>query len=191
MKHSDPLRKTKQLVNNGRSFSCKYTTNALSDRQSDILNKMEISACQDWGKSRRERVRETKRGIWKEKKKSPWEKWETVVPLGCIMVTFFIFTSDYNLSTKWLLHWIWIHVNFWHRLCVTSSRRYKFDFPPSLVYTFYCHTKKFAFLLPVAAYAFFFLTNVQNLYPDLHVKTQPKQQKRTSWAHTSYFYDGF
>lgn len=127
----------------------------------------------------------------KKKKKSPWEKWETVVPLGCIMVTFFIFTSDYNLSTKWLLHWIWIHVNFWHRLCVTSSRRYKFDFPPSLVYTFYCHTKKFAFLLPVAAYAFFFLTNVQNLYPDLHVKTQPKQQKRTSWAHTSYFYDGF
>lgn len=74
---------------------------------------------------------------------------------------------------------------------LTSSRRYKFDFPPSLVYTFYCHTKKFAFLLPVAAYAFFFLTNVQNLYPDLHVKTQPKQQKRTSWAHTSYFYDGF
>lgn len=162
---------------------------------------MEISAHPDLGRVEEERVRE--KGDQKQirKRKNPKSKnqknpqkflgkWENMVPLGCIIVTFFIFTSHYNISTKWLLHWIWIHVNFWHRLCVTPFRTYKSDFFLS-VHTFYCHTKKFAFLLPVAAYAFFFLTNVQNLYPDLHIKPQPKQQKSANGTHTSYFYDGF
>lgn len=146
---------------------------------------MEISACQDL--RRKERVKETKMDhrkakkievLWKMRKHSP-----------CIMVTFFIFTSYCNLSTKWLLHWIWIHVNFCHWLCVTPLNIqlwFLFSTHISLPYQ-----KIFAFLLPVAAYAFFFLTNVQNLYPDLHIKTQPKQRKSISWAHTSYFYEGF
>lgn len=92
---------------------------------------------------------------------------------------------------KTVLHWIWIHVNSWHQLCITSSRTFKFDLlesPPPQYARFTATPEEFAFLLPVAAYAFFFLTNVQNLYPDLHIKTQPKQQKSTSRAHTSYFF---
>lgn len=92
--------------------------------------------------------------------------------------------------SKMVVHWIWIHVNSWHQLCITSSRTFTFDFLDFFFsqYTHFTATpKEFAFLLPVAAYAFFFLTNVQNLYPGLHIKTQPKQQKSTSWAHTSYF----
>lgn len=81
------------------------------------------------GKSRRERVREIRKGIRKAKNPEVPGKMRkhgpTRLHYGHI---FFIFTSHYNLSTKWLLHWIWIHVNFWHRLCVTSSRTYKFEF---------------------------------------------------------------
>jgi len=63
-----------------------------------------------------------KRTSEKQRKQKYHGKWENTALLTCIMATFFSFTSHCSLSAKWLLHWIWIHVNFWHWLCVTSSK---------------------------------------------------------------------
>lgn len=46
----DPLRKTKELVNNGEALSCRYSPNAPPGWQSDLRNEMEISAWQDLGR---------------------------------------------------------------------------------------------------------------------------------------------
>lgn len=111
---------------------------------------------------------------------------------GPISLFFFIniyFYQPLQFFNKMVLHWIWIHVNSWHQLCITSSRTFKFGFLDFFFPSTHISLppKEFAFLLSVAAYAFIFLTNVENLSSELHIKTQPKQQKSTSWAHTSYF----
>lgn len=109
-----------------------------------------------------ERESRLKRTSEKQRKQKYRGKWENIVLLTCIMATFFSSTSHCSLSAKWLVHWIWIHVNFRHWLYVTSSKHASLI---SFQCTCFIPLKKiFAFLLCVAAYAFFFLTNVQNLY---------------------------
>lgn len=132
----DALRETRELANNGEALSCKSSPNTPSGWKSDLQNEMENSPCQDLGRLGEKEWVRPKRASGKEKIKKKKSKKSPEVPgkmrqHGPTMFHYghvIYFYQPLQSFNKMVVHWIWIHVNSWHQLCITSSRTFKFDF---------------------------------------------------------------
>lgn len=91
-----------------------------------------------FGKVRRERVGETKKDIRKGKKKKTPEvpgKMRKHHPTRFHYGQVIYFYHPLQSFNKMVVHWIWIHVNSWHQLCITfleHSNLIFSDFFPSM-----------------------------------------------------------